>query len=58
MRFVEVRADLVMDDVDQSFWGARIEECAESVKKKSDALDNVGGFIDGTVIGIAPLEGR
>ena len=51
--FLEVRQNLVLSDVDSTFFSERAELYACAIKNKCEALDNCTGFIDGTVIAVA-----
>ena len=56
-QFVSVRVDLVMGNLHKPFWQTRFEEYAEAVVIKSQALENVVAFIDGTNLAIARPSG-
>jgi len=50
--FLPERYGLLMGSLDGAFWRDRFALYADAVKDKSEALGNVVGFIDGTVIAV------
>ena len=58
MNLVSHRAGLLMDDVHKPFWKTRYNMYADAVSLKSNALNNVVAFLDGTKLAIARPSGR
>ena len=56
-KFVETRGHLLTGDVCAEFVAEKASTCAEAVHRKSQAMSNCIGFIDGTVIGISRPRG-
>lgn len=51
--FLMALEDLILNWINATFGGPRLGGYASTVKEKSKQLENVVGFIDGTVIGVS-----
>ena len=56
--FLAERSELILVEPVGSFWAPRFEEYGEGVEKKSNALDNVVAFIDGTNLAVSRPSGE
>ena len=56
--FLAERSELILGDPVGSFCAPRFDEYGEAVEKKSNALDNVVAFIDGTNLAVSRRSGE
>ena len=56
--FLAERSELILGQPVGSFWEPRFEEYGEAVEKKSNALENVVAFIDGTNLAVSRPSGE